>query len=582
MRSPLSRIAVSAGVALAGVALLASVAGPAAAHKKCDGHRSHKFSFGVMGDTQWTTNDPASQNPNTVPVSIIKQVNQQFIDKGVKFVIEVGDLTDDGQNVSEDTRAAAAQQLYNAGIGFFPFRGNHETYGTGNSYAIPELQKDYPQTRGLANTFGARDFSSPTNVSSDLNGMSYSFDYGRGRNSARFVMLDNWVTPSKDTSAAGYDYGYSFGDQQSWISSRLDKDNRGTTQAFVFAHQPLIAENHQDSPFVGYTNANPAMQNAFIASLQNNDVKYYISGHDHICQRSVIASPDGVSSVEEIISASNSSKFYTPKALDNANWFGQKSRETSIDQDAYRVGYYIYTVDGPRVTVDYYADDHGSWQSDANYPYGTLDLVNFPLNVTPTFHFVKRASWGYSLNGKEFIVGGGAGNGSSTGNTSYSVVKDSHDGTSMQILAGSYDNLAKDVSPLTSAAGSPGRTLAQAVDTGWTDSRCRDDVDSDILTLWGMTPMGATQTDTYALSMSVHKCHGHSCWGGCSTLLAKDANGRWVKAVDLNAGGTKKYMPGAYKSTYGLGTYGYDPKTGSVWAVVNHEGTFAISDHVGR
>ena len=54
------------------------------------------WKFGVMGDTQWTTNDPADDNPDTVPVSIIKQIDQQFIDAGVKFVIEVGDLTDEG------------------------------------------------------------------------------------------------------------------------------------------------------------------------------------------------------------------------------------------------------------------------------------------------------------------------------------------------------------------------------------------------------------------------------------------------------------------------------------------------------
>ena len=119
------------------------------------------WKFGVMGDTQWTTTDPAGANPDTVPLSIIDQVNQQFINAGVKFVIEVGDLTDDGNNVSEVTRAAAAQSLYNHGIGFFPFRGNHETYGTNNSYGIPIFQTNYPQTRGISNTFNATNFNSP-------------------------------------------------------------------------------------------------------------------------------------------------------------------------------------------------------------------------------------------------------------------------------------------------------------------------------------------------------------------------------------------------------------------------------------
>ncbi len=73
-----------------------------------------------MSDTQWTIAvDPAGNNPNGVSVSIINQINQQFIDKGVKFVIQVGDLTENGNNADIALRAAAAKPLYNAGIGFY-------------------------------------------------------------------------------------------------------------------------------------------------------------------------------------------------------------------------------------------------------------------------------------------------------------------------------------------------------------------------------------------------------------------------------------------------------------------------------
>ena len=229
----------------------------------------------------------------------------------------MGDLTENGNDADIAVRAAAAQSLINAGIGFFPMRGNHETYANpANDYGIPAVQANFPQTRGISNTFGATNFNSPTSLSTDLNGMSYSFDYGTVGNNARFVIIDDWATPSKRVDAAGYAYGYSIADQQPWISSRLGKNTRGTKHAFVFSHQNLIGENHQDSLFNGYTNANPDMQNAFFASLQDNGVKYYISGHDHIHQRSIIASPDGSSKVQELICASNSSKFYTPKALD--------------------------------------------------------------------------------------------------------------------------------------------------------------------------------------------------------------------------------------------------------------------------
>lgn len=178
---------------------------------------SAAWSFGVMGDTQWTlATDPAGNNPNHVSGSIANQINQQFISKGVKFVIQVGDLTDQGNDADVAARATAAQALHSAGIGFFPMRGNHETYGSpANGFAIAAFRTNFPQTQGLGQTFGATNFNSPTSVSADLTGMSYSFDYGPASGNARFVIIDEWATPSKDVAAAGYDYGYSIADQQS-------------------------------------------------------------------------------------------------------------------------------------------------------------------------------------------------------------------------------------------------------------------------------------------------------------------------------------------------------------------------------
>jgi len=515
--------------------------------------------FGVMSDTQWTVaTDPAGQNPNAVPVSIINQINQQFIIQGVKFVIQVGDLTENGNDADEATRAAAAQPLINAGIGFFPMRGNHETYANPpNGYAIAVFQSNYPQTRGISNTFGTTNFSSPTSVSADLTGMSYSFDYGTPGNNTRFVIIDNWVTPSKNVAPGnGYNYGYSIADQQAWISSRLDKNTRGTEHAFIFSHQPLIAENHQDSPFVGYTNANPDMQNAFFASLQNDGVRYYISGHDHMHQRSIITSPDGKSEVEEIIGASNSSKFYTPKSLTDANWFGQKTRETPLSQELYTVGYYIYTVDGPCVTVDYYSDTHGNWQSDSKYPDGS-GLAD--TGITPTLYFVKKESWGYCQNGKEFLVAQGK---------PYDIVQDSYSGTTAKILGGTNASTAKDYN---------GRALTKAVDTGWSPKPpCAA---SNIFKLIGMAGLGSAQADTYTLSMS-YDSKGLKVTDlrkGLIGLATRDENCNWVNAVDYNIGGTKKFVFGPWDASYGLGSYGVDQKTKTAWAVVNYASEVAVA-----
>ncbi len=533
------------------------------------------WKFGVMGDSQWTTSDPAAANPFTVPVSIIKQVNQQFVKARVKFVVDVGDLSDDGNDISEATRAAAAQPLIDAGIGFFPFRGNHETVGENNSYGLPAFKSNYPQTRSgkFTKTGGEHymvgsGFSSPIAVSTELEGMTYSFDYGEKGNSARFVIVDTWATPGKvDKNPNKYIYGYTVNEQQPWIDGRLDRKMRGTEHAFVFSHQPLIAEGHQDTMFLGSTNANPDWQNRFIASMQDNGVRFIISGHDHIHQRSMITSPDGKSQVEEIICASNSTKFYTPKTLDNPGWLGQKVRERSISQERYSVGYYIYTVDGPWVTVDYYSDDHGNWQSDANYPNGA---GRSDTGITPVFNFVKKESWSYSLNGKEFLIPQGA---------SYSCVRDSFKGSVARIVDGT--NNSKAVDGVLDTKGGVGRKLTKAVDTGWQDNESggKSPLFSNTLFLTGMADFGSERTDVYTLSISYNPTRVRSARlkNGYLGLATKDAEGNWINAVEKNSAGSVRFVAGPWKKGYALGSYGIDKRLHVVWAVIDHNGTFAAA-----
>lgn len=62
------------------------------------------WKFGVMADTQWKTS-PDGKNPNTVAVGVINHLNQEFINHGVKFVIQTGDLTEYGSNLELDTHA---------------------------------------------------------------------------------------------------------------------------------------------------------------------------------------------------------------------------------------------------------------------------------------------------------------------------------------------------------------------------------------------------------------------------------------------------------------------------------------------
>ncbi len=576
--------------------------------------RAALWSFGVMSDTQWDCADDG-QNPNTVAAGIIQQLNREFINRGVKFVIQVGDLTDKTGRFSTtvtktvggatttylttniqaiDARAIFAQPLYNAGIGFFPLRGNHDD-GTakipgsqitvGESTANEFVRIFSQTTGGMQNNTPSRVFHIPNpdsatqpfpaatshsfslgfNFSSPsipgLKGLSYSFDF----ENARFVLLDQFT---RTDGSGNTTTNNNILDQLPWIEAQLaGKPPRG--HAFVFSHRNLIGERHIDVLFGANPSANVPGQQIFWRSLQAHGVRYAFSGHDHLHQRSLIKSPNVAGPapvVQEIIAASNSSNFHIPYGnrllpgtMNHDSNFDTPAygifngpRETPISQELFKIGYYIVTVDGPLVTVDYYsADNTGSYFDSA--------AKEYRVTRTPILTFTKKETFGYSLNGKEFLVAQGQ---------SYTNIQDSFAGTTARILDGTNGDLAKDGSF---------RPLTKAIDTGWT-SRIEGKLASNIFTLWAMSKLGRNQTDVYTLSMTYdHKSSRSTDLDqGIFIIATRNAHGHWVNAVNKNEGGTKRFVAGPWKHGYKLGTYGFDPSTHTAWAVINHNGNFAV------
>jgi hypothetical protein len=215
----------------------------------------------------------------------------------------------------------------------------------------------------------------------------------------------------------------------------------------------------------------------------------------------------------------------------------------------FTVGYYIVTVNGSLVNVDYYSADLPTYQDPAQ---ASENLCSTAQGL----NFVKRESFGYGLNGKQFIVAQG---------NPYSVVQDSSSGgTTAKILSGTNNCATKDACYL---------PYVKVVTTGWTSASSGSA--SDIVALWGINPFaGASNPDTYALSLAVPSSLS---FGNGYVICALDSNGNWSNAVNQNSGGTKNYVYGPWKSSYGLGTYGIDPTTKSAWAVLNYDGVFAIA-----
>jgi hypothetical protein len=63
-------------------------------------------------------------------------------------------------------------------------------------------------------------------------------------------------------------------------------------------------------------------------------------------------------------------------------------------------------------------------------------------------------------------------------------------------------------------------------------------------------------------------------------IATRDHEGRWVNTIDMNTGGAKTFVLGPWKPSYGLATYGVDPRTKTAWAVINHNGEFAVANGI--
>lgn len=541
---------------------MAGLGSPLSAFAAPYGASSKAVRFGIMADTQWKANLDG-QNPGTCAVGIINALNAQFIAQGVDFVIQVGDLVDketDSPNGSSartlPVRAAAAQGLYDAGVGFYPLRGNHEA----SVIAAAEVPALFPQMRGTGpNVFGATAFSSPFDT---LDGLSYSFDFGN----VRFIMLDQF-TRTDGTNYLGSSNNNII-DQLPWIEEKL-AERDANTHALVLSHKNLTGGNHRDCLFGSDPAGNQEWRDRFISVLAENGVRYQMGGHDHMHHRSIIGSSDMSSSVKQLICSSNSYKFYIPQRPSNDEMYNYPTLEQMIAEELWTIGYYIVTVDGPRLTVEYFASSTG-------VDYGDIDLVNTPADLL----FFKRETWGYSLNGKEFVIGQGE---------PYTAVEDSFGDTSAAILAGVNSGAETDIA---------NRALVKTVNTGWANADRQDDeAASAILSIWGIARSlslwnenltgllpdtdRTDEADTYVLAMSYDQRRQQSLGNGRFGIATLDDDGNWVNAVDRNHGGEKRYVQGPWREGYALGTYGVDPSTKTAWAVVNHEGDFAVRRGIG-
>ena len=289
------------------------------------------WAFGVIPDTQWAKNMNAPFHGTAI--HIIDAINAEFVRQNVDFVIAVGDLVEKHSADAFKTRAAHNKVLAEAGIKFYPVRGNHDS---GSIEAVAQFKSAFPNLPGTLGAGGS--FPDLPGAS----GMTYSFTHKGGK----FVLLDTFLMD--DGSSKGKTYTIS--NYLPWIESELKKSDHHF--ALVFAHKNLQGQNHRDNIFGHEHDSNPEMQNTFIRCLQQNGVKFFLSGHDHMYHRLLIKSPDGHSEVTQIICGSAASKFYLPNLTFLKSLFRQGK---PLAQELNRIGFMIVRVEGERIKFEYYS-----------------------------------------------------------------------------------------------------------------------------------------------------------------------------------------------------------------------------------
>jgi predicted phosphodiesterase len=267
--------------------------------------RAEAWKFVVFGDTRGSSEDEA------VNSAVLGELANAAVSEGAKFILVPGDLVYSGSASAFAAWRSAMQPAYDAGIGVYPIRGNHDVEGDG--------------AWGAA--FGA---DLPGNGPAGEEGMTWSFTY---RN-ALVIGLDEY---------SGHDHRV----PQAWLDAQLAANDPNLhPHVFVFGHEPAFKVEHADC-----LGSYPDDRNAFWSSIAAAGGRSYFAGHDHFYDHARLDDGDGDANndLHQFVVGTGGAPFYSGGAYDGDNgpW-----TPAGISHDA-EYGYLLVEIDGLGVTMTF-------------------------------------------------------------------------------------------------------------------------------------------------------------------------------------------------------------------------------------
>lgn len=262
--------------------------------------------FVVVGDSRGSDNG--------VNTAMLGEIVEQVLDQHADLLLFTGDLVSGQTNQTTLqsellTWRDTVQPLYDAGVGVYPVRGNHDV-------------GDPAGTTAWNNVFSGP-YALPQNGPAGEVNLTYAFEHAN----AVFVGVDEYV--------------HSHRVNQGWLDARLADNEQ--THVFVFGHEAAFSVGHS------CLDNHPTQRNDFVESVIDARGRVYFCAHDHFCDHAQ-ADDDGNphNDLHQLLAGTAGAPLYP--------WDGQYDGNngpytvTNV-YHARAYGYLLVEVDGLDVTV---------------------------------------------------------------------------------------------------------------------------------------------------------------------------------------------------------------------------------------
>jgi hypothetical protein len=262
--------------------------------------------------TRFVVSGDSRGNGSGVNETILAELVQATLDEGADFILVPGDLVY-GSSVpstlySELTQwRSIAQPLYDAGVGVYPVRGNHDA-----AYKY------------IWDSVFSGVYALPNNGPTGEENVTYSFSH----ENVFVVGLDQYTLLNQVN--------------QAWLDQQFTANE--LEHVFVFGHAPAFKVSHADC-----LDDHADARDTFWNSLTAEGARVYFCGHDHFYDHCRLDDGDGdpVNDVHQFIVGTAGAPLRS-----DGNYDGLNGQWTPIRvHHEQEFGYTLVEIDGPNVTI---------------------------------------------------------------------------------------------------------------------------------------------------------------------------------------------------------------------------------------